>query len=84
MILSPLPAHERALRGSARAYRAESIILSAGGGESMILSACAESIILSAGGAERMILSMCAESIILSAPPAESVTHSAPPAPSVP
>ncbi len=44
---------------------AESIILSAGGAESMILSACAESMILSAPRAESMILSARAESIIL-------------------
>ncbi len=59
---------KHALRVSARAFpHAESIILSAGGAESIILSACAESIILSAGGAESMILSVRAESIILSA-----------------
>jgi hypothetical protein len=65
MILSALPARECALRGSALACRAESIILSAGGAESIILSTQAESIILSAGGAESMILSTCAESIMV-------------------
>jgi hypothetical protein len=47
---------------------AESIILLAGGAESMMLSACAESMILSALPAESMILSACAESMILSVP----------------
>jgi hypothetical protein len=47
MILSVLPVREHALRVSTQACTyAESIILSAGGTEIMILSACAESIIL--------------------------------------
>ncbi len=55
---SALPPHERALRVSGQAcLHAESIIFSAGGAESMILSAHAESIILSALPAESMILS---------------------------
>ncbi len=79
MILSVPPTRKRALRVSARACpRDESIILSAGGAESMILLARAESIILSTGGAESMILSTCAESIILSALPAESMLLSVP------
>jgi hypothetical protein len=44
----------------------ESIILSVGGAESMMLSASAKSIILSAGGAESMMISP-AESLMLSA-----------------
>jgi hypothetical protein len=60
VVLSALPPHERALRVSGRACpHAESIILSAGGAESMILSARAESIILSVLPAESMILSQC-------------------------
>jgi hypothetical protein len=51
--------------------RAESIILSAGGTDSMILSMHAESVILSAPPAKSMVLS---------APPGESVTLSVPPA----
>ncbi len=43
-----------------------SIILSAGGAESMMLSVSAESIILSAGGTESMML-LPAESMMLSA-----------------
>jgi hypothetical protein len=79
MILSAPPARERTLRVNARACpRAESIILSAGGTESMVLSARAESIILSAGGTASMILSTRAESIILSAPLAENMMLSAP------
>ncbi len=54
------PACKHALRVSAQACpHAEIIILSAGGAESMILSACAESMILSALPAESMILSQC-------------------------
>ncbi len=58
MKLLALPPCEGALRVSARACpHAESIILSAGGAESMILSARAEGIILSAPTAESMICS---------------------------
>jgi hypothetical protein len=58
VILSALPLHKRALRVSGQVCpHAESIILTAGGTESMILSACVESIILSAPPAESMILS---------------------------
>jgi hypothetical protein len=58
MKLSALPLCERALRVSGQACpHAERIILSAGGAESMILSARAESIILSVLPAESMILS---------------------------
>ncbi len=57
MILSAPPTCEHALRVSARACpQAESIILSAGGTESMVLLVRAESIALSAGGAESVIL----------------------------
>jgi hypothetical protein len=70
-------------RQHARMPYVESIILSAGGAESMILSERAESIILSALPAESMILSAIlsrrAESIILSAP-SKRVLLSAPPA----
>jgi hypothetical protein len=60
MKLSALPPRERALRVSGRACpHAESIILSAGGAESMLLSSCAESIILSVLPTESMILSQC-------------------------
>ncbi len=56
--LSARPAREHALLDSGRACpHAESIILSVGGTESMILSAPAESIILSAPPTETMILS---------------------------
>ncbi len=87
-MFSAPPARERVLRGSAQACQAESIILSAPSGESVMFSApparervlrgsaqaCqAESIILSAGSAESMILSLRAESIILSAGGAESM-----------
>jgi hypothetical protein len=78
VMLSVPPAHKRVPRGSARACQADSIILSAGGAESKILSSRAESIILSVGSAESMILSTSAESIILSAPPAASMMLSAP------
>jgi hypothetical protein len=62
MKLSALPPHKHALRVSGQVCpHTESIILSAGGAESMIISSCAESIILSAP---------LAESMILSAPPA--------------
>ncbi len=55
---SVLPPREHALRVSSQACpHAENIILSAGGTESMILSARAESIILSVPPAESMILS---------------------------
>jgi large subunit ribosomal protein L15 len=58
MILSALPLCKRALRVSHQACpHVESIILSAGISESMILSARAKSIILSAPPAESMILS---------------------------
>ncbi len=58
MKLSALPPHKRALRVSSQACpHAESIILSAGGAESMIPSLRAESIILSAPPTESMILS---------------------------
>jgi hypothetical protein len=51
---------------------AESIILSAGGTEGMMVSACTDkSMLLSAP--ESMILSVCTESMIVSAPPAESM-----------
>ncbi len=56
---------------------AESIILSAVGAESMMLSARVESIILSAPPAESMMLLACDESIFLSAPLAESMMLSA-------
>ncbi len=71
---------------------AESIILSAGGAESMILSMCAESIILSVSPAESVMLSALpackhslrgstracqAESIVLSASSVESMILSA-------
>ena len=56
MKLLALPPCEGALRVSARACpHAESIILSAGGTESMMLSAWAESIILSAPPTESML-----------------------------
>ncbi len=58
VVLSALPPHECALRVGGRACpHAESIILSAGGAESMILSARVESIVLSLPLAESMILS---------------------------
>jgi hypothetical protein len=58
VILSAMPLQEHALRVSGQASpHAESIILSAGGAESMMLSVRAESIILSAPPAESMILS---------------------------
>jgi hypothetical protein len=58
ILLAPLAESMISLSISARACpHAESIILSAGGAESMMLSACAESIILSALPAESMILS---------------------------
>jgi hypothetical protein len=53
-------------------------MLSAGGAETIMLSAHAESIILC--GAESSILSVHAESIILSAPPIENMILEAPPA----
>ncbi len=57
MKLSALPPGKRALRVSGQACpHAESIILTAGGTESMILSLRAEGIILSAPPAESMIL----------------------------
>ncbi len=56
----------------------QSIILSADGTETIMLSAHAERIILS--GTESSILSVHAESIILSVLPAESMILSAPPA----
>ncbi len=57
-ILSAPPTCKHALRVSTQACpHAESIILSAGGTESMILSARAESTILSVPPAESMILS---------------------------
>jgi hypothetical protein len=55
---------------------AESIILSTGSAESMMLSACPESMLLSVP--ESMMLSACAESLIVSVPPAESMILSAP------
>ncbi len=60
--------HARALtlRALLRAGGTESIILSVGDAESMMLSASAESIIPSAGGAESMML-LPAESMMLSA-----------------
>jgi hypothetical protein len=48
------------------ACQTEGIILSAGGAESMMVSARFESIILSAGGAESMML-LPAENLMLSA-----------------
>ncbi len=79
MILSASPACKPALRVSAQACpQADSIILSAGGAASMVLSARAESIVLSAGEAESVILSTRADIIILSAPLAESMMLSAP------
>jgi hypothetical protein len=61
------------LRARSCACGAESIILSEGGAESMMLLAPFESIILSEPPAESMILSERTESIILSAPPAENM-----------
>jgi hypothetical protein len=55
----------------------ESITLSTGGADSMMLSARIESIILSAPSAESMMLSARTESIILSALPADSMMLSA-------
>ncbi len=58
VVLSALPPHEHALRVSGHACpHTESILLSAGGAESMILSARAESIILLLLPAESMIFS---------------------------
>ncbi len=58
MVLSALPPHKCDLRISSLACpHAESIILSAGGAESMILSVRDESIILSEPPTESMILS---------------------------
>ena len=90
MKLSVLPPREPALRVSGQACpHAESIILSAGGAETMMLSARGhahvltlrallraggtDSIILSVGGVESMMLSARAESIILSVGGAESM-----------
>ncbi len=49
---------------SQRAVLSKSIILSAGGAESMMLSACAESMIVSAGPADSMIISVPFDHVI--------------------
>ncbi len=58
--------------GHCQGRHAESIILSAGGAESMMLSTCAENVILSDQPTEGMILSGHPESIILSVPSLKS------------